>query len=80
MRLQNIDNKKVECEEPCDGRLSSTVPREEWGETPRSYSTNLKARIMIEVADTSLRQAAREGMDEFVKVFTDAYKNVGVKS
>lgn len=31
---------------------------------------------MIEVADTSLRQAAGEGMDEFVKVFTDAYKNV----
>lgn len=31
---------------------------------------------MIEVTDTMLRQAAGEGMDAFIGVFTDAYKQV----
>ena len=30
---------------------------------------------MIEVTDESLRRAASEGMDAFIKVFTDAYLN-----
>ena len=29
-----MNNKRVKYEEPCDGRLSSTVPREGRGETP----------------------------------------------
>lgn len=29
---------------------------------------------MIEVKDSALRQAASEGMDAFIQVFTDAYK------
>ena len=29
----------AECEEPYDGRLSSTVPRETGGEIPLVYST-----------------------------------------
>ena len=29
---------------------------------------------MIEVTDVALRQAAGEGMDAFIGVFTDAYK------
>lgn len=29
---------------------------------------------MIQVSDTVLRQAAAEGMDAFIKVFTDAYE------
>lgn len=29
---------------------------------------------MIEVTDVALRQAAGEGMDTFIGVFTDAYK------
>ncbi|MBO5381756.1 MAG: DMP19 family protein [Bacteroides sp.] len=31
---------------------------------------------MIEVSDAALRQAAGEGMDAFIQVFTDAYKQV----
>lgn len=31
---------------------------------------------MIEVTDAMLRQAAGEGMDAFIEVFTDAYKQV----
>ena len=31
---------------------------------------------MIEVTDAALRQAAAEGMDAFIQVFTDAYKEV----
>lgn len=31
---------------------------------------------MIEVNDAALRQAAEEGMDAFIQVFTDAYKQV----
>lgn len=31
---------------------------------------------MIEVTDTVLRQAAAEGMDAFIQVFTDAYKEL----
>lgn len=31
---------------------------------------------MIEVSDAALRQAAEEGMDAFIQVFTDAYKQV----
>lgn len=31
---------------------------------------------MIEVADAALQQAAGEGMDEFIQVFTDKYKEV----
>ena len=31
---------------------------------------------MIEVTDTALCQAAEEGMDAFIKVFTDKYKEV----
>lgn len=31
---------------------------------------------MIEVTDASLQQAAGEGMDEFIQVFTDRYKEV----
>lgn len=31
---------------------------------------------MIEVTDAALRQAAGEGMDAFIQVFTDAYKQV----
>ena len=31
---------------------------------------------MIEVTDAALRQAAGEGMDAFIQVFTDAYKKV----
>ncbi|WP_101545208.1 DMP19 family protein [Bacteroides cutis] len=31
---------------------------------------------MIEVTDTALRQAANEGMDIFIQVFTNAYKKV----
>lgn len=31
---------------------------------------------MIEVTDEALRQAAGEGMDAFIQVFTDAYKKV----
>ena len=31
---------------------------------------------MIEVTDASLQQAAGEGMDEFIQVFTDKYKEV----
>ena len=31
---------------------------------------------MIEVTDAALRQAAGEGMDAFIKVFTDKYKEV----
>ena len=34
----------VECEEPYDGRLSSTVPRETGGETPPVYSTQADSR------------------------------------
>ena len=30
---------------------------------------------MIEVTDAALRRSAGEGMDAFIKVFTDAYKN-----
>lgn len=30
--------------------------------------------IMIEVTDSALRQSASEGMDAFIKVFTDAYE------
>ncbi len=30
---------------------------------------------MIEVSDAALRQAAADGMDAFIKVFTDAYEN-----
>ena len=30
---------RVECEEPCEGRLSRTVLREGEGETPSLYST-----------------------------------------
>ncbi len=31
---------------------------------------------MIEIADAALQQAAGEGMDEFIQVFTDKYKEV----
>lgn len=31
---------------------------------------------MIQITDAALRQAAGEGMDAFIEVFTDAYKNV----
>ena len=31
---------------------------------------------MIEVTDASLQKAAGEGMDEFIQVFTDKYKEV----
>lgn len=31
---------------------------------------------MIEITDAALRQAAGEGMDAFIKIFTDAYKKV----
>ncbi len=31
---------------------------------------------MIEVKDAALQQAANEGMDEFIQVFTDRYKEV----
>lgn len=31
---------------------------------------------MIEVSDAALRHAAEEGMDAFIQVFTDAYKQV----
>ena len=31
---------------------------------------------MIEVTDAALRQAANEGMDIFIQVFTNAYKKV----
>ena len=31
---------------------------------------------MVEVTDAALQQAAGEGMDAFVQVFTDAYKRV----
>ena len=31
---------------------------------------------MIEVTDAALRQAADEGMDAFIGVFTDVYKKV----
>ena len=30
---------KSKCEEPCEGRLSSTVPREGWVKIPPPYST-----------------------------------------
>ena len=30
---------KSKCEEPCEGRLSSTVPRGRVGEIPSTYST-----------------------------------------
>lgn len=31
---------------------------------------------MVELTDAALRQAAGEGMDEFIRVFTDKYKEV----
>ena len=31
---------------------------------------------MVEVTDAALQQAAGEGMDAFIQVFTDAYKRV----
>lgn len=31
---------------------------------------------MIQITDAALRKAAGEGMDAFIEVFTDAYKNV----
>lgn len=31
---------------------------------------------MVEVTDTALQQAAGEGMDAFIQVFTDTYKEV----
>ena len=31
---------------------------------------------MIEITDAALRQAAGEGMDAFIQVFTDKYKEV----
>lgn len=37
---------------------------------------NLRRENMIEVTDAALRQAAAEGMDAFIQVFTDAYKEV----
>ena len=33
-----------------------------------------RKQTMIEVTDVALRQAAGEGMDAFIGVFTDAYK------
>ena len=30
--------------------------------------------IMIQITDNALRQAAGEGMDAFIQVFTDAYR------
>ncbi len=33
-------------------------------------------RTMIEVMESALQKAAGEGMDEFIQVFTDKYKEV----
>ena len=37
---------------------------------------NLLSEVMIEVLESALQKAAGEGMDEFIQVFTDAYKKV----
>ena len=37
---------------------------------------NLLNKAMIEVMESALQKAAGEGMDEFIQVFTDKYKEI----
>lgn len=59
----------------CKSRKNSSVNQEDWKEWSAKFKQASKKILnMIKVTDAALRQAAADGMDAFIHVFTEAYE------